>query len=53
MRFDETGHLYITGCLKEIIVLSSGEKVAPADMGPPSFMDAQFEQVMAIGVGKS
>ena len=32
MRFDETGHLYIAGCLEEIIVLSNGEKVPPVDM---------------------
>ena len=31
-RFDEAGHLYITGRLKEIIVLSNGEKIPPVDM---------------------
>jgi long-chain acyl-CoA synthetase len=31
-RIDETGHLYITGRLKEIIVMSNGEKIPPVDM---------------------
>ena len=45
----ENGHLYITGRLKEIIVLANGEKVPPADMEMSITMDPLFEQAMVIG----
>ncbi|MEX0959010.1 MAG: long-chain fatty acid--CoA ligase [Burkholderiales bacterium] len=51
-RFDETGHLYITGRLKEIIVMSNGEKVPPVDMEAAIMRDTLFEQVMILGEGK-
>ena len=32
VKFDDEGYLYIVGRIKEIIVLSTGEKVAPAEV---------------------
>lgn len=48
----ENGHIYITGRLKEIIVLANGEKVPPADMELAISNDALFEQVIVLGEGK-
>lgn len=48
-RISETGHIYITGRIKEIIVMSNGEKVPPADMEIAMMRDALFEQVMVLG----
>jgi long-chain acyl-CoA synthetase len=45
----ENNHIYITGRLKEIIVLANGEKVPPADMEMAIALDPLFEQVMIIG----
>jgi long-chain acyl-CoA synthetase len=45
----ENNHVYITGRLKEIIVLANGEKVPPADMEMAIALDPLFEQVMVIG----
>ncbi len=46
------GMLYITGRLKDIIVLSNGEKVPPSDMELAIAQDPLFEQVMIIGEGR-
>jgi len=51
-RFDADGRIYITGRLKEIIVMSNGEKVPPVDIGSRHLQDALFEQVMVLGEGK-
>jgi long-chain acyl-CoA synthetase len=51
-RLDEAGRLYITGRLKEIIVMSNGEKVPPVDMEAAIIQDTLFEQVMVIGEAK-
>jgi long-chain acyl-CoA synthetase len=47
----EAGHIYITGRLKEIIVMSNGEKVPPADMEFAILRDNLFDQVMVFGEG--
>jgi long-subunit acyl-CoA synthetase (AMP-forming) len=49
---DEQGNIYITGRIKEIIVLSNGEKVSPADMEMAITMDPLIEQVMVVGEQK-
>lgn len=45
-------HLYITGRLKEIIVLANGKKIPPADMEAAILLDPLFDQVMVIGEGR-
>lgn len=52
-KIGDQGHLFITGRLKEIIVLSNGEKVPPSDMEAAIARDALFEQLMVLGEGKS
>jgi long-chain acyl-CoA synthetase len=51
-RMDDEGHVFITGRLKEIIVLSNGEKVPPVDIEAAIARDPLFEQVMLLGEGK-
>lgn len=48
----ENGRLYITGRIKEIIVLANGEKVPPVDMELAILLDPLFEQVLVVGEGK-
>jgi long-chain acyl-CoA synthetase len=48
----EDNHLYITGRIKDIIVLANGEKVPPADMEAAISRDPLFEQVLVIGEGR-
>jgi len=48
----ENNHIYITGRLKEIIVLSNGEKIPPADMEMAITLDPMVEQALVIGEGK-
>lgn len=51
-RQDDTGHLYITGRIKDIVVMDNGEKVPPADMEIMIATDPLFDQVMIVGEGK-
>jgi long-chain acyl-CoA synthetase len=51
-RIDDQGRIYITGRLKEIIVLSNGEKVPPNDMELAIAMDPLFDQVIVLGEGR-
>lgn len=51
-NIDESGHITITGRIKEIIVMSNGEKVPPADIEVAIQRDPLFEQVMVVGEGK-
>jgi len=48
----ENNHIYITGRIKDILVLSNGEKVPPSDMELAVTLDPVFEQVMVIGEGR-
>ena len=47
-----SGHIAITGRLKEIIVLSNGEKIPPADIELAIATDPLFEQVLVVGEGR-
>jgi long-chain acyl-CoA synthetase len=51
-RIDETRHIYITGRIKDIMVLSNGEKVPPGDMESAISLDPLIEQVMVVGEGR-
>ncbi len=46
------GRIYITGRIKDILVLSNGEKVPPAEMELAIALDPLFEQVMVVGEGR-
>ncbi|WJW75323.1 AMP-dependent synthetase/ligase [Thiohalobacter sp. IOR34] len=48
----ENGHIYITGRLKDILVLSNGEKVPPADMESALCLDPLIEQALVVGEGR-
>jgi long-chain acyl-CoA synthetase len=48
-----TGHISITGRVKEIIVLSNGEKIPPADIELAITRDKLFDQVMVMGEARS
>ncbi|MFP4682146.1 MAG: AMP-dependent synthetase/ligase [Ectothiorhodospira sp.] len=52
-RFDEQGHLFIIGRIKDILVLGNGEKVPPADMEMAITLDPLFEQAMVVGEGRA
>jgi long-chain acyl-CoA synthetase len=51
-RIDPSGHVYITGRIKDIIVMANGEKIPPVDMELAIITDPLFEQVMVLGEGK-
>ena len=53
VHIDQGGHIFITGRVKEIIVLSNGEKIPPVDMEAAILADPLFEQVMIVGEGKA
>ncbi len=51
-RIDDDGHWHITGRLKDIIVMSNGEKVPPAAMETAIGLDPLIDQVLIIGEGR-
>ena len=48
----ENGHVYITGRIKDILVLSNGEKIPPADMELAICLAPEIDQALIIGEGK-
>jgi long-chain acyl-CoA synthetase len=49
---DADGHITLTGRRKDMIVLSNGEKVPPADLELAIATDPLFDQVMVVGEGR-
>ncbi len=49
---EENGHLRITGRIKEILVLSNGEKVPPVDIEQALELEPLFEQALVVGDGR-
>ena len=45
----KNNHIYITGRIKDIIVMSNGEKVSPSDLELAISSDPLFEQIVVIG----
>ena len=50
-RIDD-GRLFISGRLKEIIVMSNGEKISPMDMEAALAASGMFEQALIVGEGR-
>jgi long-chain acyl-CoA synthetase len=48
----ENDFIYITGRIKDIIVMANGEKVPPTDVEMAIASDPLFDQAMVIGEGK-
>lgn len=51
-QIDEDGYITIVGRVKDIIVMSNGEKVSPADLEAAILRDPLFEQIMVVGEGQ-
>ncbi len=53
-RIDEkTGHVYITGRLKDILIMSNGEKIPPTDIENAIVMDPLYDHAMLLGEGEA
>jgi len=49
----ENGHIYITGRIKDILVMSNGEKIPPMDMELAISLLPSVDQALVIGEGES
>jgi long-chain acyl-CoA synthetase len=49
----DSGHIYITGRIKDILIMSNGEKIPPGDIENSINMDSWFEQSLLIGEGQA
>jgi long-chain acyl-CoA synthetase len=52
-RTDDSGHIFITGRIKDILVMSNGEKVPPGDMEAALLSEEHFDQALVLGEGES
>lgn len=48
----ENGRIYITGRIKDVLVLSNGEKVPPEEMELAIALDPLIEQIQVVGEGR-
>lgn len=48
-HLSDSGHIRLTGRIKEIIVMSNGEKIPPTDMEIAILHDPLFDQAMVFG----
>jgi long-chain acyl-CoA synthetase len=49
----ENGHIYITGRIKDILVMSNGEKIPPMDMELAICLLPAVDQALVVGEGES
>lgn len=49
----KTGHVYITGRIKDILIMSNGEKIPPTDIENTISMDPLFENALLLGEGEA
>ncbi len=49
----KTGHVYITGRIKDILIMSNGEKIPPTDIENTIAMDPLFENALLLGEGEA
>jgi long-chain acyl-CoA synthetase len=52
-RIEDSGHIFITGRIKDILVMSNGEKVPPGDMEAALLSEEHFDQALVLGEGES
>ncbi|MCW8929947.1 MAG: AMP-dependent synthetase/ligase [Gammaproteobacteria bacterium] len=50
---DKTGHVYITGRLKDILIMSNGEKIPPTDIENTIVIDPLYEHALLLGEGEA
>ncbi len=50
---EQTGHIYITGRIKDILVMSNGEKIPPGDIENTITVDSWFDQALLVGEGEA
>lgn len=51
-KISESGHIYIIGRIKDILVLNNGEKVPPADIEATIISNGLIEQALIVGEGQ-
>lgn len=51
-RIADSGHIYIIGRIKDILVLSNGEKIPPADIEAAIVSSGIIDQVLVVGEGQ-